>query len=89
MATVYEIVTQRITEQLERGTIPWKQPWLGGDAGLPRNLVSGKAYRGINTLLLGSLGHATPDFLTFKQAQALGGSVKKGSHGFPIVFWKI
>jgi antirestriction protein ArdC len=27
-------------------------------------------------------------FVTFNQAQSLGGSVKKGEKGWPVVFWK-
>ena len=41
---VYEIVTERILEKLEQGTVPWHKPWAGG--GCPQNLVSGKEYRG-------------------------------------------
>ena len=48
---VYEIVTERILEKLEQGTVPWHKPWSGG--GCPKNLVSGKAYRGVNVWLLG------------------------------------
>jgi hypothetical protein len=42
---VYEIVTTRIIDQLQQGTIPWRKPWRTSTAE-PRNLVSGKAYRG-------------------------------------------
>ena len=85
-ADVYQIVTDRIINLLEQGEIPWKKEWTGGEA--PMNLVSKKPYRGVNTLLLGSLGYASPYFLTFKQAKQLGGSVKKGEKGCPVVFWK-
>src|SRR5258708_21127646 len=44
---VYEIVTTRIMDQLQQGTIPWRKPWRTSTAE-PRNLISGKAYRGIN-----------------------------------------
>jgi antirestriction protein ArdC len=87
MATVYEIITERILEQLEAGTVPWTKPW-NGEAGMPRNLVSGKAYRGINVFLLHSLGYESPWFLTFKQATNLGGQVRKGEKGCPVVFWR-
>ena len=84
--SVYEIVTARILEQLERGVVPWRRPWTG--TGLPRNLVSMKPYRGINVFLLGGQRFASPFFLTFKQALQRGGAVKKGERGCPIVFWK-
>lgn len=82
-------MTQRIITALEGGTIPWQKPWavLGG---LPRNLVSRRPYRGMNVILL-SLGqpYASPWWLTYKQAQGLGGHVRKGEHGSLVTFWKI
>lgn len=86
MQPVYERVTQRIVEALEQGTIPWRRTWSRA-GGLPRNLVSGREYRGVNLLLLALSGYEQPLFLTFKQAQDWGGHVRKGEHGIPIVFW--
>src|SRR5256885_12124559 len=58
MATVvYDIITSRIMEKLEQGTVPWQQPWNSA-AGMPRNLLSQKAYRGINVWVLVSAGAA-------------------------------
>jgi antirestriction protein ArdC len=86
---VYSIVTQRITDQLASGTVPWHRPWKsGGPAGAPRNLASGRPYRGVNVFLLSSLGYASPYFVTYKQALERGGHVKQGEHGAPVVFWK-
>ncbi len=87
MSKVYDVITDRVIEKLEAGTIPWEKPW-GGKAGMPQNLKSGKAYRGINVFLLHSLGYESPYFLTFKQAKERGGSVRKGEKGCPVVFWK-
>ncbi len=87
MATIYEIITDRILAQLEAGTVPWTKPW-NGEAGMPKNLVSGKEYRGINVFLLHTLGYDSPWFLTFKQVKKLGGQVRKGEKGCPVVFWK-
>src|SRR5262249_16788459 len=84
---VYELITQRIMEQLEQGTIPWQQPWHH-QAGLPRNLLSQKDYRGINVWILASAGYSSPYWLTYRQAQEIGGHVRKGEHGSPVVFWK-
>jgi antirestriction protein ArdC len=83
---VYEIITERILEKLEQGTVPWHKPWSAG--GAPRNLVSGKEYRGVNIFLLGCQGFTSPYWLTFKQAKQLGGSVRKGEHGTPCILWK-
>lgn len=83
---VEEIITQRIIDKLEQGTIPWRKPWAGG--GIPKNYINKKEYRGINPFLLGSTGYAYPYFLTFIQAKQLGGNIKKGSKGMPVVFFK-
>src|ERR1017187_1813855 len=89
MANVYEIITDRILKQLEAGTAPWHKPWqTKGPNGLPRNLVSGHPYRGINVWILASSGYASPYWLTFRQATELGGHVRSGQKGSPVVFWK-
>lgn len=85
---VYEMVTKLITERLEAGVIPWRMPWKAG-GGIPRNLVSKKAYRGFNHFYLRSFGFENPFFLSFKQAQELGGHVKKGAKSIEVIFWKI
>jgi len=85
---VYQVVTDRIIALLESGTIPWQKPWKGGDQ-VPRNFVNRKAYRGINPFFLNAAGFASPFWLTFRQAQSLGGRVKKGEQSSPVVFWKI
>jgi antirestriction protein ArdC len=87
MASVYEIITDRICSLLEQGEIPWKKPWLGG--GWPVNLVSKKHYRGINVALLGCTKFTSRYWVTYQQAQDLGGHVKKGEKATMIVFWKI
>lgn len=82
---VYEIVTDRILKKLEEGTVPWQKPW-NAEAGMPKNLVSEKEYRGINIILLGSQGYVSPWWLTFKQAKEKGGYVREGEKGTPIVY---
>jgi antirestriction protein ArdC len=86
MPTVYEIVTESIIKQLESGVAPWRKPWRTEP---PANLVSKKEYRGINIFLLASLGYGSRYWITYRQAQTLGGSVRKGQHGSKVVFWKI
>lgn len=85
---VYEIITERITSMLEQGEIPWKKSW-NASTQAPSNLVTGKEYSGINTFVLLSARYQSPYWLTFKQATAKGGTVKKGEKGFPVIFWKI
>ena len=82
---MYDVVTQRIIAQLERGTVPWRRPW---SVDVPANLLSQQVYRGINLLLLSMAGYASPWWLTFNQARGLGGHVRKGEKSTPIVFWK-
>ena len=84
MATVYEVITDRIIEQLEKGVVPWRKPWTNGE---PANLVSKKAYRGINAIMLNCAPFSSPYWVTFNQAKQLGGSVRKGAKGWPVVFW--
>jgi antirestriction protein ArdC len=86
MPTPYEVVTESIIKQLESGVAPWRKPWR---TEMPTNLASKKEYRGINVFLLASLGYGSRYWLTYRQAQTLGGSVRKGEHGSKVVFWKI
>ncbi len=64
--------------------MPWKSPYFS-KTGFPRNFSTQKEYQGINVLLLGSQRFTSPYFLTFLQAKELGGSVRKGEHGFLVV----
>lgn len=82
---VYEIITDQIIKMLEKGDIPWQQPWITDQ---PKNLISKKDYRGINTFILNSQRYSSPYWLSYKQAQLLGGNVKKGEKSTMIVFWK-
>ena len=85
-ASVYEIVTEQVIKQLESGVAPWRKPWR---TEMPCNLVSGKAYRGMNVFLLGSQGYASRYWLTFNQANKLGGHVKRGEQSSIVTFWHI
>jgi hypothetical protein len=58
---------------------------------VPQNAVSNRPYSGCNVILLWltrGRGWPTPRFLTFKQAQEAGGSVRKGEHGTKVYYWK-
>jgi antirestriction protein ArdC len=84
-ASVYEIVTEQVIQQLESGVAPWRKPWRTLP---PANLISKRPYRGINVFLLAFTGYGSQYWLTYRQAQALGGNVRRGEHGTKIVFWK-
>jgi antirestriction protein ArdC len=86
--TPYEVITNRILALLEQGTVPWHRPW-DSVTGMPRNLFSQRAYRGINVWLLTAMEYTSPFWATFNQIKAAGGSVHKGARGFPVVFWKV
>jgi antirestriction protein ArdC len=90
MSNIYESITERIVSALESGVIPWKKEWRtsGKSAGLPYNLVSGAAYRGVNVFSLFCSGYASNGWCTYKQAQGLGYQVRKGEKSSPVVFWK-
>lgn len=83
--------TDKVVAAIESGDkLPWEKPWRAGVA--PQNAVSGKEYSGMNRLMLGvammDRGHVDPRFVTFRQAQSLGGSVSPGEHGVPIEKWE-
>ena len=81
---IYTEVTNRIITQLEQGVVPWQSPYFS-KVGFPRNFSSGNPYHGINVFLLGSLRYTSPFFLTYLQAQELGGHVRKGEKGSLVV----
>jgi antirestriction protein ArdC len=84
---IYAIVTEKILNLLESGVVPWRRPWTS--AGLPRNLVSKKPYRGINHFLLSASKYVSPFWLTIRQANELGGRIRKGEESTLIVYWKV
>ena len=81
---VYEMVTERIIAELEKGIIPWEKPWTGVRSGA-YNRVSKRPYSLLNQMLLKHTG----EYATYKQWQDLGGQVKKGEKSEIVVFWKI
>ncbi len=78
-----DTVTNRIFNELERGTGPWVRPWK---TTLPCNVVLQREYSGVNILLLWSAPHVQPAWLTFKEAWELGGYVEKGEKATAIVY---
>jgi len=84
-------VTNEIIAELQQGKVLWQKPW--NSYGLPRNYSSGRPYEGFNAFYLNYItekqNYATPCFLTFRQARELGGHVRKGQKGTPIVYWKV
>ena len=92
-ADIYSRVTAKIVTDLERGVRPWLKPWNAGHAAgrITRPLrANGLPYKGINVLMLWSdaelKGFARPIWMTYRQAQELGGQVRKGEHGSLVVY---
>ncbi|TWT35226.1 DNA primase TraC [Posidoniimonas corsicana] len=90
---IYAKVTNQIIAELERGVRPWHKPWNAEHAAgrICRPLRhNGTPYHGINILMLWAsaeeAGFHCPHWLTFKQAKELGGSVRKGEKGSPVVY---
>lgn len=81
---VYEMVTNRIIEQLEKEVIPWQRPWQGSNKGA-YNRISNKPYSLLNQMTLQHTG----EYATFKQWTDLGGHIRKGEKAEQIVFWKL
>jgi antirestriction protein ArdC len=87
---VYQHVTDTILAEIGKGCVPWHQPWTGGRTGLalPKR-VTGECYRGINVLMLwltaSAKGYASPTWMTYRQAQELGGQVRKGEKSATVV----
>lgn len=88
---VYAQVTNQIITELEKGAAPWIKPWRA-DGSADRNLVSKKAYQGVNRLLLGMSsmvnGFDRPEWATYKQFADAGAQVSKGEKATHIVFFK-
>lgn len=83
---LYQKVTDIIIGHLEKGVIPWRLPHVA-QAGFPANFKSGNRYRGVNVLMLGTMMYVSPWFLTYIQAKALGGQVRKGEKGHTVIKW--
>lgn len=89
---LYQTVTDRIVDLLEKGVAPWRNPIAGAELSLPMNLTSGKPYRGVNVFLLAMTaweeGYRSPWWLTYKQAKDRGGKVRRGEKSTLVIFWK-
>ncbi len=93
-ASLYDEITDKIIAELEVGRVPWVQPWGTAAAkaplAMPKNAATSRQYSGINVLILwGAVierGFAGQSWLTFRQALALGGHVRKGERGTTVVY---
>ena len=82
---IYAEITDRIIAELEKGSIPWKKPWVGSqDCAISHTTL--KPYSILNQLLLGG---KVGEFITLKQANREGGTVRKGEKSSFVTFWKM
>ena len=79
---VYQVITDRIIEELEKGVIPWQKPWVGTHGAVSHS--TGRPYSFMNQLLLQRPG----EYITFNQCAAEGGTIRKGEKSSVVVFWK-
>jgi antirestriction protein ArdC len=91
MDDIYQTITNQILEAMETSQGQGRRLW-DAQPSLPMNLSTGKPYSGMNILILWSAaiarGYRSPHWLTYKQAEAMGGQVRKGEHGTQCVFYK-
>jgi len=94
-ATITDIMIERIEARRDAGenvVAPWRMTW-DPSLGMPRNLVTGHAYRGVNVFMTLFAGFESPFWITRKQVGKIGGTIKQDEDGkalpyTPILFWK-
>lgn len=90
--SLYAEVTSRVIAELEAGRLPWVQPWDSAACGctMPHNAGTGRRYSGINVLILWAAviqgGYSSQRWLTYRQAQAAGGNVRRGERGTVVCY---
>ncbi|CAI1804613.1 DNA primase TraC [Serratia ficaria] len=95
---LYQQVTDKIIAAIETGTLPWRKPWRtdkgrgASTAIMPQNGTTGYHYSGVNVLLLwmaaDERGFHSNRWLTYKQAEAVGGHVRAGETATLAVVFK-
>ena len=84
---LYAEITERIISRMEQGVAPWQKPW--SHYGKAKNYATNHIYTGVNFILMNSAPYEIPYYLSFKQAQELGGKVKKGAKAEFVVYFNV
>lgn len=84
---IYELITKKITDQLEQGIIPWQKPWVWTDD-ITECAISYKTQKPYSLLNQMLLCGRTGEYLTFNQVKDLGGKVRKGAKSGYVVFFQ-
>ena len=95
-ADLYQQVTDKIIAAMEKGVPPWRRPWRSAQnvygSALPVNATTGRYYSGINIPLLWmsaeERGYPSDRWLTYQQAKAVGGQVRKGETSSMAIIYK-
>ena len=78
----YTAMMDRVLAEIDQGTMPWRRPWRNGAVACLPARNTGEPFTGGNILLLSMAaafnGFSGNRWFTFKQAEALGGRVRKG-----------
>lgn len=85
---LYKEVTQSVVQALKGGSVPWATA-----SALPYNAATKQFYHGINVLSLwlaqSKGGYPSNAWMTYKQAEGLGGQVRKGERGVMCVKYSL
>lgn len=84
-------IADKFIEKINQFEGHWEKPFFSCSA-LPRNVITKKPYRGLNTMLLWVAAEeknfSSNLWGTFDQWKEKGKSIKKGENGVGIIFWK-
>lgn len=90
---IYDMITNKMLELIKTASgSNYKKKWKGKQYGkgytIPFNFESKNRYRGVNFFMLTDWKPLeNPFFLTFKQVTKNKGKIKKGSVGYPVVYF--
>ncbi|WP_338578683.1 zincin-like metallopeptidase domain-containing protein (plasmid) [Brevundimonas olei] len=80
--------SDRMADLIAKNQAPWQKPWAPGRRFRPYNPTTDKSYRGFNTIWLQAQGRSDSRWMTYNQAAAIGGQVRKGEKSTAIQFWQ-
>lgn len=88
---IHQQVTDQILAAMEQAKGQGRRLW-DTQPSLPLNRSTGKPYSGINIIMLWGAamqrGYTSPYWLTYKQAEAMGGQVRKGERSELCLYYK-
>lgn len=89
LAKIADLIVNRM-EELKGSR--WEQPWFSSSyQGQPQN-ITGRAYQGMNELILDFVtttkNHELPVFLTFNQASKEGVHINRGANSIPVLYYE-